>query len=163
MKVVRPTESYTTSTPPPSGEAPGLDLEILLGVENDFIGPGRARQCCLVFGGNSPDDPRSTEMRDLAEKQSDSTRGGMDQTGVASREREGRACQIVSRHALEHRSGGDSGRNPLRQDHQPVGPSQGELGVGSGEALRGHSIAHLDLGDARSNLDDAARRFRARV
>src|SRR5688572_32768692 len=109
------------------GDAPRLGLKILLGVENDVIGAGRAGQCRLGFGGNRPNDPRSTKVRDLAEQLSGSTGGSMDQTGVSRGQRESRACQIMSCYALEHRSGSNPGRDSIRQDDQSLRASKGEL------------------------------------
>jgi hypothetical protein len=68
--------------PGTAGQPSRLALEILLGIEDDFMRPCCARHCRLRLGRYRPEHTGSPVTGDLAEQLPHSTGSSVDQTGV---------------------------------------------------------------------------------
>src|ERR1035437_5138861 len=144
-----------------TGEASGLDVELLLGVEDDFVGAGCARELGLLRGGNGAEDAGADVLGHLHRQSAGAARGGMHEAGVAGFQRKRGVGEIVSGHALKH-GGGRCVENDVRGDfHQLGGRHDGVLGVRTASHGIGYTVAGRDFGDALADRFHGAGGFAA--
>jgi hypothetical protein len=98
--------------------------EIGLGVKNDVVSAVFFRELRLFVRGNGSDHGCIHNFRDLHERQTCSTGGGMNQAGLAAFKLKSGMRQIVRRHALQHDGGSIFETDIFRQDRQAAFPAQ---------------------------------------
>ncbi len=144
-----------------AGEAPGFDVEFLLGIEDGFVGPRFPRDPRLLRGGNSAKDAGADILRHLHDQSACAARGSMHQAGVPGFERKRGVREIVGRHALQHGGGRHFEIHMSGYFHQLGGGHHGVLGVGSACHRIGHTVAWRNFGDAFAHRLHGAGAFTA--
>ncbi len=98
-------------------QAHHLGLEVRRRVVDDLVGAQLAHEPELA-GGRRRDDTRAARLRHLHEQSTDAARGGVHERGRVPADGEGARDEIVRRHSLEHRGGGDAEIDGRRELHE---------------------------------------------
>ena len=134
--------------------------EVLLGVEDDLVGPRLPGELRLLLGACGPDHGRPPQLRDLDEKEPDTAGRGVHERRLAFLQREGAVRQVVCRHPLEHHGGGDPRLDERGVErHEVLGGGDHVLGVGSRHARERNVVPGRDVIDAFTHGVYLARTF----
>jgi len=141
------------------GDFLNADSEVFFRVEDDLVGSGCAGEGGFFVGGDSGDDASAEILGHLDKEEAGAAGSGVNEDLVTALDLIGGVSEVVCREALCECRGGLLEGDALRNGNEPVGRSNGELGVGSGDSAPCDSVTGLEGSDIGSYCDDDAGGF----